>query len=297
MESWREAAGLLALVETTPGHWSEVADAVEAAGTTEPLVAARTEADAAATRWQTQLERLLVGDTELGIVTVLDEDYPANLSRVFNRPPFLFVRGRLLAGDAQSVAVVGTRQPSDAGRRTTRELAAGLAEAGVTVVSGLARGLDTDAHTGALAAGGRTIAILGSGIRCPYPPENADLASRIGRSGAVVSQFWPDAPPSRTSFPRRNVVTSGMSLATVVVEASVTSGARLQARLAREHGRPVFLLDSLVRDEAWAAALVEQGGASVIVGVRDLLTALHELEEERGAGSGGLGSSRQLRLM
>ncbi|HWC38809.1 MAG TPA: DNA-processing protein DprA, partial [Acidimicrobiales bacterium] len=261
MASRREAAGLLALAETTTGPWSEVADAVEAAGTTSPLVAARRETVEAAGRWLAALDRLVAGDPELGIVTVLDDDYPANLAQVFDRPPFLFARGRLLPSDARSVAVVGTRQPCDAGRQTTRELAAGLARAGVTVVSGLARGLDTDAHTGALAAGGRTIAVLGRGIRCPYPPENADLALRIGRAGAVVSQFWPDAPPSRTSFPRRNVVTSGIALATLVVEASATSGARLQARLAREHGRPVFLVDSLVRREAWASALVEQGAA------------------------------------
>jgi DNA processing protein len=195
------------------------------------------------------------------------------------------------------VAVVGTRQPSDAGRSTTRELATALAAAGVTVVSGLARGLDTDAHTAALDTGGRTIAVLGSGIRCPYPPENADLAVRIGRSGAVVSQFWPDTPPSRTSFPRRNVVTSGIALATLVVEASATSGARLQARLAREHGRPVLLVDSLVRGEAWASELVEQGGATVVGGLRDLLPTLDELYDERDADCRGPRSSRQLRLM
>ncbi len=297
MGSRREAAALLALADTTPGSWAEVADAVEAAGTASPLVATRFEAAEATDRWLAALDGLFAGDPELGIVTVLDDDYPANLARVFNRPPFLFVRGRLLAGDARSVAVVGARQPSDAGRRTTRVLAARLAQAGVTVVSGLARGLDTDAHTAALAAGGRTIAVLGSGIRCPYPPENADLALRIGRSGAVVSQFWPDAPPSRTSFPRRNVVTSGIALATVVVEASATSGARLQARLAREHGRPIFLVDSLVHCEAWAATLVEQGGATVVGGVRDLLAALDKLDESSDADVGRPGSSRQLRLM
>jgi DNA processing protein len=139
--------------------------------------------------------------------------------------------------------------------------------------------------------------VLGSGIRHLYPPENADLALGIGRSGAVVSQFWPDAAPSRTSFPRRNVVTSGIALATLVVEAAANSGARMQARLAREHGRPVFLVDSLARSEAWASALVDQGGATVIGGVRDLLPALDRLLEQRRPAPRGLGSSRQLRLL
>jgi DNA processing protein len=231
------------------------------------------------------------------LVTVLDDGYPTNLAQVFNRPPFLFLRGRLTPQDERSVAIVGTRQPSDEGRKAARDLAAALAEAGVTVVSGLARGLDTDAHTAALEAGGRTVAVLGSGIRRIYPPENTDLALRIGRSGAVVSQFWPDAPPSRASFPRRNVVTSGIALGTVVVEAAATSGARMQARLAREHGRPVFLVESLVRSEPWASALVDQGGATVVGGAGDLLSAIDRLVEDRGKAPEERGSSRQIRLL
>jgi DNA processing protein len=284
-------------VETTPGPWSQVADAVEAAGSVGRLVTARSRTADSAARWLAELDRLFAGDPGLGVVTVLDDDYPANLAQVFNRPPFLFLRGRLLPADGRSVAVVGTRQPSDSGRKITHELATALAGAGVTVVSGLARGLDTDAHTAALAAGGRTIAVLGSGIRCLYPPENAELARRIGRSGAVVSQFPPDAPPSRTSFPRRNVVTSGIALATLVVEATATSGARIQARLAREHGRPVFLVDSLVGAEAWATALVDRGEATVVSGVGDLLSALDRRPDHGGTGPGDRGASRQLRLL
>jgi DNA processing protein len=293
----REAAGLLALVETTPGPWPAIADAVEAAGGTAPLVAARSETAESAERWWSVLDRLFADDPELAVVTVLDDGYPANLAQVYNRPPFLFLRGRLEPHDERSVAIVGTRQPSDDGRRTARDLAAALAEAGVTVVSGLARGLDTDAHTAALAAGGRTIAVLGSGIRRIYPPENIDLALRIGRSGAVVSQFWPDAPPSRTSFPQRNVVTSGIALGTVVVEAAATSGARMQARLAREHGRPVFLVESLVHSEPWASALVDEGGATVVGGAGDLLPALDRLVADPGPIPEERGSSRQIRFL
>jgi DNA processing protein len=290
-------AGLLALVETTPGPWPSIADAVEAAGGTARLVAARSETADAAERWKSVLDRLFEDDPDLAVVTVLDDSYPANLAQVFNRPPFLFIRGQLESRDERSIAIVGTRHPSDEGRNTAQDLAAALAEAGVTIVSGLARGLDTDAHTAALEAGGRTIAVLGSGIRHIYPPENIDLARRIGRSGAVVSQFWPDAPPSRSSFPRRNVVTSGLALGTVVVEAAATSGARMQARLAGEHGRPVFLLESLVRSEPWASALVDQGGATVVGGVGDLFSALDRLVEDRSQRTEQRGSSRQIRLL
>lgn len=244
-----------------------------------------------------ELLALVEDDPELGVVTALDKAYPANLARAFNRPPFLFVRGRLAAEDERSVAVVGTRRPSERGRRTTRDLAAAMAESGVTVVSGFARGLDTEAHEAALNAGGRTIAVLGSGIRRLYPPENAELAVRTARSGALVSQFWPDAPPSRASFPQRNIVTSGMALATVVVEAPVTSGARMQARLAHEQGRPVFVVESLVRSETWASELVEKGRATVIGGPADLLPALHRLFDAPRPASDGPGSPRQLRLL
>jgi DNA processing protein len=286
----------LALVETTRGQWPSIADAVAAAGTSQ-LVATRQQTVESAERWLALFDRLAVDDPELGVVTVLDEGYPANLARAFNRPPFLFVRGQLAERDERSVAVVGTRRPSEGARRATRDLAAALAEAGVTVVSGFARGLDTEAHTAALAAGGRTIAVLGSGIWRLYPPENAELAARAARSGALVSQFWPDASPSRASFPQRNIVTSGIALATVVVEAPATSGARMQARLAREQGRPVFLVESLVRSETWASALVEKGWATVIDGVADLPPALDRLFDEQRPGSGGPAMPRQLRLL
>jgi DNA processing protein len=145
------------------------------------------------------------------LTTVLDDDYPANLRLIPNLPPFLFYRGELRPDDARSVAVVGTRHPSPEGLARAARLAAGLAGRGVTVTSGLARGVDTAAHQAALAAGGRTIAVLGTGITRTYPAENQELAETIASRGALVSQFWPSAAPSRVTFPRRNVVTSGIS--------------------------------------------------------------------------------------
>jgi DNA processing protein len=208
------------------------------------------------------------------LTTVLDPDYPANLRFVYNLPPFLFYRGELRDDDAYSVAVVGTRQASPEGLARARKLAGRLADEHVTVLSGLARGIDTAAHGGCLDAGGRTIAVLGSGIRRIYPPENAELAERIAAQGAVVSQFWPDAAPASYTFPRRNVVMSGMGQGTVVIEASETSGAKMQARLAIEHGKQVFLLASLVTDRPWARRYLSRPGVTEVTEVGDIVRAL-----------------------
>lgn len=211
------------------------------------------------------------------LTTVLDADYPTNLRTIFNLPPFLFVRGALREDDTRSVAVVGTRKPSTMGLSQARSIATLLAENDVTVLSGLARGIDTAAHEACLAAERRTIAVLGSGIRRVYPPENISLAEKIAERGAVVSQFWPDAPPSRYSFPRRNVVTSGMGQGTVVIEASATSGAKMQARLALQHGKRVWLLRSLIEDYDWARKYLSRGAVAVDE-VDDIIRLLRSTE-------------------
>jgi DNA processing protein len=208
------------------------------------------------------------------LTTVLDQDYPANLRVIYNLPPFLFYRGELRSDDAYSVAVVGTRRPTDEGVVRARRMSRLLVDAGVTVLSGLARGIDTAAHEACLSAGGRTIAVLGSGIRRIYPPESVDLADRIAETGAVVSQFWPDAPPTSYNFPRRNVVMSGMGQGTVVIEASATSGAKMQARLAIEHGKQVFLVTSLVTDREWARSYLKRPRVYEVKKVDDILKHL-----------------------
>jgi DNA processing protein len=144
------------------------------------------------------------------------------------------------------------------------------------VFSGLAAGIDTAAHTAALAQGGRTVAVIGTGINRVYPPQNAQLQRQIAGRGAVVSQFWPDAPPTRQSFPMRNAVMSGMTLASVVVEASNTSGARLQARLALAQGRSVFLLESVLAEE-WARECAARPGAHVVHSPREITTIIERL--------------------
>jgi DNA processing protein len=217
------------------------------------------------------------------LVTVMDEGYPANLRLIPNLPPFLFYRGEVREVDARSVAVVGTRKPSEAGMARAALMSQRLAERGVTVTSGLARGIDTTAHRAALTSRGRTIAVLGTGITRCYPAENRDLAEEITANGALVSQFWPTRPPGRDTFPRRNVVTSGISQGTVVIEASSTSGAKMQARLAIEHGKKVFLVRSLVTSQPWAREYVRLRGAIEVAEVDEVTARLAAPERVRQA--------------
>lgn len=211
------------------------------------------------------------------VVTVLDDDYPLNLRTVHDKPLMLTVRGRLAASDERSVAVVGTRKATELGRRKAGEIASNLVEAGYVIASGLAAGIDSAAHRGALDAGGRTIAVIGTGLHHAFPKENAELQARLGREHAVVSQFWPDQGPRKHTFPMRNAVMSGISRATVVVEASYTSGARMQARLALEHGRPVMLLRSLVHEHEWAQQYAERPGVYVVDHVSEVVDRLDGL--------------------
>jgi DNA processing protein len=210
------------------------------------------------------------------VVTVLDPRYPENLRGVHDRPPLLFVAGELAAADARSVAVVGSRIPTRKGVAIADRLVRDFVDARYTVVSGLAAGIDTAVHEAALDCGGRTLAVLGTGLRCCYPPENAALARRIAAECALLSQFWPDAPPTRRTFPMRNGVMSGLTLASVIVEASHTSGTRVLARLALAQGRPVFLHASLL-SQPWAQELATRPGTHSITGADEVLRILGRL--------------------
>jgi DNA processing protein len=220
-------------------------------------------------------------DAGARLVTVLDADYPGNLRVIVNLPPFLYVRGTLGSEDVRSVAVVGTRSASPEGLSKAGRMARLLTERGVTVVSGMARGIDTAAHLAALDAGGRTIAVMGTGILGRYPKENAALAERITGSGALISQFWPESSPRSQNFPIRNVVTSGISQGTVVIEASATSGAKMQARLAIEHGKMVFFVESLVTEQKWARDYLARHGKRITVvrSVDDVIDHLRSVEQ------------------
>lgn len=295
-EPMREQAAVLALVRASAGEWYQTADVISEAGSARrlldgekvimsaereqhamQLVSRVTPADLA--QAQALIDR--VASQGVRLITVVDEDYPENLKLIFNRPPFIWVRGQLEARKLRAIAVVGTRQATPEGRAAAAGLARGLAQANVTVLSGLARGIDTAAHAAALDAGGTTVAVIGTGILAPvYPPENEDLARRIVDSGgAIVSQFWPEAPPQKINFPRRNVVMSGMAAGTVVVEAAATSGAKMQARLALEHGKRLFLPESLVADQDWASRYATRPGVTVVRDLSDILDELVKIVE------------------
>ena len=214
---------------------------------------------------------------DMKLVTVLEPDYPPNLRAVHDRPPMVFVAGNLTPADARGIAVVGARKATNDGIKKAGAVARHLVDSGFTVVSGLAAGIDTAAHTAALERGGRTVAVIGTGLARSYPPENQALQRRIASECAVVSQFWPDAPPSRRSFPMRNAVMSGITLATVVIEASDTSGSRIQARLALAQGRPVFLLASLVERQPWAREYAGRPGTHVVRSPGEITTVVERL--------------------
>jgi DNA processing protein len=217
-------------------------------------------------------------DEGIHLVTVLDEDYPVNLQMVHDRPPALFYRGDLSAEDERSVAVVGTRRASGQGLEQARAVAAALIAQDYVIVSGLAEGIDTASHRAALDAGHRTAGVIGTGLRQAFPAANAALQDEIAERAVVISQFWPDQGPRKWTFPERNAVMSGFARATVVVEASKTSGARMQARLAREHGRPVFLLRSLLEHE-WAQRTSDYPGVYVVDAGNEVADHLHRLYE------------------
>jgi DNA processing protein len=209
-------------------------------------------------------------------VTLLDDAYPTSLRQIADPPPVLFVRGQLRPADRHAVAIVGTRRHTPYGRAVAERLAADLASAGVTVVSGLAKGIDSFAHRASLDAGGRTLAVLGNGLDQVYPPENSALARGIEGAGALVSEFPPGTPPDAVNFPRRNRVISGLSQATVIVEAAEHSGALITADFALEQGRDVLAVPgSILSPMSVGPNELLKQGAQPVTGVEDILQLLN----------------------
>jgi DNA processing protein len=202
---------------------------------------------------------------QIDVRTCLDETYPSRLRMIPDPPPILFISGTLSEADELAVAVVGARRATAAGKLITEELGSGLAGAGFTIVSGLARGVDATAHRSALAAGGRTIAVLGCGINRTYPPEHERLRREIEERGAVLSELSLDAPPHSGHFPRRNRIISGLSLGVVVTEAAIDSGSLITARFAADQGREVFAVPGFVKAETCRGtnALIKEGAALI----------------------------------
>lgn len=210
------------------------------------------------------------------ILTWEDEAYPARLKQMDQSPPVLYLRGELLPEDDWAVAIVGTRAVSPYGRQATEELADTLARNGVTVVSGLARGVDAIAHNAALKAGGRTLGVLGSGVDKIYPPEHRALAEKMIAQGAVLSDYAPGTPPDAVNFPPRNRIISALSRAVVVIEAADTSGALITAAFAAEQGREVFALPgSIYAPQSRGTNRLIAKGAHPYLSPADLLEALN----------------------
>lgn len=210
------------------------------------------------------------------IVTYLDEDYPLALRQIFSPPLVLYIKGEYIAEDQLALAIVGSRKPSIYGRMTAEKLSGELVRRNITVVSGLARGIDTCAHRGALKGKGRTIAVLGSGLGRLYPPENEKLAGEISENGLVVSEFPYDCPPSPANFPRRNRLVSGFSLGIVVVEAAKKSGALITANFGLEQGREIFAVPGKINSPTSAGThRLIKDGAKIVSKVEDILEELN----------------------
>lgn len=285
----REHAALLILARSGRLATGRYAELVESAGGAHAVLERERLTAAAQTSFFTdpeqelqkelnQAERELANWRAQGMrfVSVLDPAYPVNLRAVHDRPPFVFIAGQLKPRDNRAVAVIGSRDASRPGLRAAAAVAQHLVEHGYTVLSGLAAGVDTAAHTAALKRGGRTIAVIGTGLARCYPRGNVILQRRIAAECAVVSQFQPDTPPSQETFPMRNAVMSGLSLATVIVEAGPTSGTRIQARQSLAQGRPVFLPEPMLR-ERWARELAELSPVYVVASLDEITTTLERL--------------------
>jgi len=285
LKYWVAFAGLprvgrarIALLE---GHFGRLAEAWQAgaaelraagldAGTITTIVAERP-------RISPDIEMEHLARAGVQAITRHDPAYPPKLKEIYDLPPVLYVRGQLTPGDEWAVAVVGTRRASVYGRQAAEEFATGLAHNQVTVVSGLARGIDSIAHRAALQAGGRTIAVLACGLDLVYPPEHLRLAQEITENGALVSDYPLGTQPRSEYFPRRNRIMSGISLGVLVVEGGVTSGALITARQALEQNREVFAVPGSIYSPGSRGTnkAIQDGEAKLVTTVQDVLVELN----------------------
>jgi DNA processing protein len=287
----RDDAILMAATEVVPAEWRDLSDLLlrldrDGSSLTTCLARsshhdrlldylAQTLTTAQVEKWQDRLEELSHDRPDVWLAAVTDPRFPESLRQTYDRPPFLFVNGTLVDADWRSIAVVGSRNASVEALEAAGIVARSAAAHGATVVSGLARGVDAAAHLGALGVGGRTIAVVGTGIDQVYPPEHADLAAQITTQGAVVSQFRPGSPGTKSSFPMRNAVIAGLSLVSVLIDAEERSGTRTEAEAALRHGRTVLLWKPMLGRRAWARQWVECGAVAWASTTEDVLAALH----------------------
>jgi DNA processing protein len=252
--------------------WQAPSEALRAAGLSEKIIE-NLERVRSGVSLEQIWERLQAQGIQ--ILTWEDAAYPRRLKEIEQPPPLLYLRGELQPEDEWAVALVGTRRVTAYGRQVTEEIAEVLAHNGVTVISGMARGVDAIAHQAALKNGGRTLAVLGCGVDTIYPPEHRRLAEQIAAQGALLSDYPPGTPPDAANFPPRNRIISGLSLAVVVVEAGPESGALITAEFAVEQGREVFAVPgNITALQSQGANRLIQNGARPLLNPRDLLEAL-----------------------
>lgn len=283
-----EAAALFALLQARNKNagWGTIAAHVSAANSakevlygSEDALFANPDTGAMIDRAARQLRSWL--DRGYRLTTVLERDYPRRLRDIREMPPFLFYEGHLRIDD-DGMSVVGSRRASERGKAVARATSELLVDEGMTVIAGLAEGIDTAAHRAALDAGGRTAAFIGTGITRRFPASNAKLQEEIAERGLVLSQFFPDAPPTKSTFPMRNVCMSGYGLATIVIEAGEKSGSRIQARVAGKHGRPVVLTTSVVDSTGWGRALVGSPNVYVVGSMNEMRDAVRTVRQSPG---------------
>ena len=295
----QERAALLALMEQRPPlrgeqsgttSWSTIASEVALRGSAvavreelHPPVLAFEDGDGVDPQLRRARDTLRAWEAagDFDVLTVLDAGYPVALREIHQMPPLLFVKGHLHA-DEVAVSVIGSRDAGDRGRSIAATVARALADRQIAVISGLAEGIDGAAHEATLEVGGRPIGVIGTGIRGVYPASHRSLHERVAAAGALVSQFYPDAPPTKQSFPMRNVTMSGLGRASIIVEAGERSGTRILARVATEHGRPVILTDFVVNATTWGKALANRPGVYVAGSTADVLGAVDQVVQASG---------------
>jgi DNA protecting protein DprA len=294
-DAFTERAALLALLDERPplpgehrgASWSEIALEVSLRGSALSLwdethaltLDGMADPDGVLAAARHRLQTW--ADADFDVLTVLDVGYPLALRAIHEMPPILFTAGTLRSDDV-GVSIVGSRQASPKGRSMAGNIAKGLVERGLSVISGLADGIDTAAHEATLAAGGRPVGVIGTGINRVYPStaSSRGLHELVAGAGVLISQFLPDAPPSRTSFPMRNVTMSGLGKASIIIEAGETSGTRIQARAAVEHGRAVILTDVVVNATQWGQQLVGRPGVYVAASTSEVMSIVERIVAE-----------------
>ncbi len=287
-----ETIGLIALLRTSDRPSAQLASAVELAGSARHLLdqrggtprgpqlelfaSRRPDLDAQLEAAASDLKRWR--NRGITLSTILDPSYPAILRTAHDRPPLLFTLGAAEA-PGRAIAIIGTRRPSPEGLRAAGDISRSLKPLNYMVFSGLARGVDAAVHRGALEAGVRTDAVLGTGLLRTYPPEHAALQEEITRQGLVISALWPETPPRPENFPRRNVLMAGLSRATLIIEAAPRSGTRIQARATLALGRPL-LLHPLTQSQAWARELAELDNVHVVEAAEEAVAVVERLYRE-----------------